>query len=226
METNFNLGSLKIVYSPLMEYFKQIQNNISDNLILVRDEKKVATNYEYIETLDKVQKSLKMIGLSGVVNVLALVQEVSRDLKTVKFDTNKSIQVWEELQNTLNLLEGYLKQLLEGSLDEPTKLFSQYEKLANTIQKPVSIKDLFTPKLDLSNEKLQGELRVGQIINSANKNTLLEMVKRDHHQIQQSLLVMFNGIDKGGVFEQEEKANHHGACKKIYETLNTFTQQL
>lgn len=225
METNFNLGSLKIVYSPLMEYFKQIQNNISDNLILVRDEKKVATNYEYIETLDKVQKSLKMIGLSGVVNVLVLVQEVSRDLKTVKFDTNKSIQVWEELQNTLNLLEGYLKQLLEGNLDEPTKLFSQYEKLANTVQKPVSIKDLFTPKLDLSNEKLQSELRIGQIINSSNKNTLLEMVKKDHQQIQQSLLVMFNGIDKGGVFEQEEKANHHGACKKIYETLSALQEQ-
>lgn len=225
METNFNLGSLKIVYSPLMEYFKQIQNNISDNLILVRDEKKVATNYEYIDTLDKVQKSLKMIGLSGVVNVLSLVQEVSKDLKSVKFDTNKSIHVWEELQNTLSLLEGYLKQLLEGSLDEPTKLFSQYEKLANTAQKTVSIKDLFTPKLDLNNDKLQNELRVGQIINASNKEVLLETVKKEHNQIQQSLVVMFNGIDKGGVFEQEEKANHHGACKKIYETLSALQEQ-
>ena len=56
MEINFNVGSLKIVYNPLMEYFKKIQNNVAQNLTLIRDEKKVATNHEAIDLLVKAQE--------------------------------------------------------------------------------------------------------------------------------------------------------------------------
>ena len=76
MEINFNVGSLKIVYNPLMEYFKKIQGNVSHNLVLIRDEKKVATNHEAIDLLVKAQGTLKMIGLLGLVKVLALISLV------------------------------------------------------------------------------------------------------------------------------------------------------
>ena len=59
METNFNIGSLKIVSNPLMEYFKKIHKNISDNIQLVQ-EQKVPVNFESIEILKKVNGSIQL----------------------------------------------------------------------------------------------------------------------------------------------------------------------
>ena len=53
METNFNIGSLKIVSNPLMDNFKKVQNNINENIQLIH-EKKVPINFESIDTFKKI----------------------------------------------------------------------------------------------------------------------------------------------------------------------------
>ncbi len=62
METNFNVGSLKIVSIPLLDYFQKINKNIKENIELI-NEKKVAVNFESLEIIKKVNGTLKMIGL-------------------------------------------------------------------------------------------------------------------------------------------------------------------
>ena len=93
METNFNLGSLKIVSAPLMDYFNQVQKNVNDNLSLMRDERKIPTNYSSIELIAKIEKTLTMIGLNGLGSILLLVKDGLQSVKDVKFDINKNIQI-------------------------------------------------------------------------------------------------------------------------------------
>lgn len=225
MEANFNLGSLKIVHAPLMEYFKTIQNNVSENLILVRDEKKVATNHEALDIISKVQGTLKMIGLNGLVNVLQLVHEGLKGVKEVKFDSTKNAKILEECESILKNVEFYLQNLLQGEMDQPTKFFDQYSKLAALLGHVVSVKDLFIPKLDLSDSvspTLQSELRTGIVINEESKKSLVDLLKTSQAQLQKNTIEILNATKEGNLSTTDEKKEYHDICKQMYETLDTL----
>lgn len=225
MEANFNLGSLKIVHAPLMEYFKTIQRNVSENLILVRDEKKVATNHEALDIISKVQGTLKMIGLNGLVNVLQLVHEGLKGVKEVKFDSTKNAKILEECESILKNVEFYLQNLLQGEMDQPTKFFDQYSKLAALLGHVVSVKDLFIPKLDLSDNvspALQSELRTGIVINEESKKSLVELLKTSQAQLQKNTIEILNATKEVNFSTTDEKKDYHDICKQMYETLDTL----
>jgi chemotaxis protein histidine kinase CheA len=223
MEINFNLGSLKIVHPPLMDYFKKIQSNVSANLILIRDEKKVATNYEAIELLTKAQGTLKMIGLVGLVNVLQLCTESLKDVKEVKFDTAKNIKVLEACEGIFKNVALYLEILLIGELDQPTKFYTEYAALASLVGKTVSIKDLFTPKLDMKEGTpgtLQADLRLGLAINESSKESILSTLKKAHSLVAQHTASISFMLDKSNLFSStDDKNTYHNYCKEIYEVL-------
>ena len=223
MEINFNLGSLKIVHTPLMEYFKKIQNNVSTNLVLIRDEKKVATNYEAIELLTKAQGTLKMIGLLGLVKVLQLCTDSLKDVKEVKFDTAKNIKILEACETSIKNVVLYLEILLIGELDQPTKLFTDYSNLAGLVGKKVSIKDLFAPRLEVkeeTEEALQADLRVGLSINDASKTTIINVLKKAHSAISEHNFRITELLNKAGALSSvEEKNLYHGYCKDMYGVL-------
>lgn len=224
MEINFNVGSLKIVYNPLMEYFKKIQGNVSQNLTLIRDDKKVATNYESIDLLVKAQGTLKMIGLLGIVKVLSLTTEALREVKEVKHDTAKSVAILEVVNHTIRNLVVYLENLLNGEQDQPTKFYEQYSQLANLLGKKVSIKDLFMVKLDLREEvrtELKEELRVGVFTNAINKNALVETMSKQHTNIQSNMTQMLKLLDSG--FETlESKQQYQALCRGVYDSIQTI----
>lgn len=224
MEINFNLGSLQIVHPALMEYFKKIQANVESNLVLIRDEKKVATNYDDIELLNKVQGSLKMIGLSGLVKVLQLCQESLRNVKEVKYDTAKNIQVLEACDSTLKNVALYLETLLLGEFNQPTKFFNEYSHLASLIGKHVSIKDLFSPKLEMkddANVDLQEELKTGIVMDNANKQNVLKVLNESYTTIKMQNAQILAILNNNGEFKSaEEKSAYHEACKALYQALS------
>lgn len=224
MEINFNVGSLKIVYNPLMEYFKKIQGNVSHNLVLIRDEKKVATNHEAIDLLVKAQGTLKMIGLLGIVKVLSLNTEALREVKEVKHDTAKSVAILEVVNNTIRNLVVYLENLLNGEQDQPTKFYEQYSQLANLLGKKVSVKDLFMIKLDLRDEvkpELKEELRVGIFTNPINKAALLETMNKQQVVVQSNIAQMLKLLDSN--FESiESKQQYQALCKHVYDAVHTI----
>lgn len=224
MEINFNVGSLKIVYNPLMEYFKKIQGNVSQNLVLIRDDKKIATNYEAIDLLVKAQGTLKMIGLLGIVKVLSLNTEALREVKEVKHDSTKSVAILEVVNATIRNLVVYLENLLNGEQDQPTKFYEQYSQLANLLGKKVSVKDLFMIKLDLRDDvkpELKEELRVGIFTNPINKAALLENMNNQHAVVQSNVAQMLKLLDSS--FETaESKQQYQALCKHVYDAVHTI----
>lgn len=224
MEINFNLGSLQIVHPTLMEYLKEIQANVESNLVLIRDEKKVATNYDGIKLLNKVQGSLKMIGLSGLVKVLQLCQESLNNVKEVKFDTAKNVQILEACGSTLKNVALYLETLLLGELNQPTKFFNEYSYLASLIGKNVSIKELFSPKLEMkedSDSVLQEQLQTGIVMDNANKQNVLKVLNESYATVKAQNEQILNILNNNGNFKStEEKAAYHEACKALYQALN------
>lgn len=225
METNFNLGSLKIVYNPLMEYFKAIQKNVSDNLVLMRDEKKIASNFEALEILNKVQGTLKMIGLVGLVKVLSLSREALKEVKEIKYESSKSIQILEICDSLFADISIYIQNLLNGEMDQPTKFYSEYSKLAGLIGKDVSIKDLFVPRLDFkadAAQSLQTELRSGLFINNNNKSQLLAIIQKAKDKVTESLKEINTYLDNGANFKSIDDKNHyHSICKQLFESVDS-----
>lgn len=223
MEINFNLGSLKIVHAPLMEYFKRIQKNVSSNLILMRDEKKIATNYEAIDLLSKTQSSLKMIGLTGLVKVLQLCNESLRNVRDVKFDTQKNIKILEACEKIFNNVELYIEVLLHGEFNQPTKFFTEYSALAELIGKKVTIKELFSPKLDVKEEmdlNLQSDLRLGIKIDNANKSLIISDIKTAQSIIDLNINSALEILKSEDSFPTIEiKNEYHEYCKKIYQAI-------
>jgi chemosensory pili system protein ChpA (sensor histidine kinase/response regulator) len=222
METNFNIGSLKIVSNPLMEYFKKIQNNLSDNIQLVND-KKVPVNFESIEILKKVSGTLKMIGLVGVNKVLSTVSESLELVKSAKYDTAKSLAVLQSSSQIVSSVVFYLENLLKGEQDQPTKFFDEYSTLCKLIGKDAQIKDLFSPKLEFRPEtgaELQSDLKVGAFINSGNKEKLVDLLKANHEVAQNSVVALFEMLNKQEYNTSEEKSKYQNVIKNLYSILD------
>lgn len=227
METNFNLGSLKIVYVPLMEYFKNIQENVTKNVVTIKDDKKIVINYDFIKDFKSLQSPLKMIGLLGIVKILEMIKKSIEQLKEGKFDNEKSVLIWQLNQELLKEIDNYLKSLLNGALDEPIKLFKNYKQLSVLIDENVTIKDLFFPKLQLIKQEsnLEKELKVGSSINNTDK---LNIIKTNQNLIQQYLVTLFASIsqNESGVFNSvEDKNAHHNVCKKLYSVLTQLQEE-
>ena len=221
METNFNIGSLKIVSNPLMEYFKKIHKNISDNIQLVQ-EQKVPVNFESIEVLKKVSGTLKMIGLVGVNKVLYTVSESLESVKAAKYNTTKSLSVLQASLQIVSSVIFYLENLLKGEQDQPTKFFDEYSILCHLIGKESSIKELFSPKLEFTPEtsaELQADLRVGAFINAGNKEKLVNLLKANHDIAQNCVLTLFEMLNKQKYSTIEEKASYHSVIKNLYSVL-------
>lgn len=230
METNFNLGSLKIVYNPLMEYFKNIQSKVIKNIELLKENKdsseNISIDYDTLDLFIKVQASLKMIGLNGLVKVISLNEEAFEYTKGVVSNEDK-LNIFEEIHNNLTTIDYYLKQLIDGEMDQPTKLFDPYKDLATLMKKKVSIKDLFFPKLDLiqtkENSKINRELRIGKVITKENKEQVIEELNFYKNKISNSLLIIFDCLDNNGKFSSiEEKNDYHAECKSIYDYLSNI----
>lgn len=222
METNFNIGSLKIVSTPLLEYFKKIQNNLSENIQLVSD-KKVSVNFESIEILKKVNGTLKMIGLVGVNKVLTTVRESLELVKSAKYDTAKSLAVLQASSQIISSVVFYLENLLKGEQDQPTKFFDEYSTICNLIGKESNIKDLFSPRLDFRSESdadLQADLRVGAFVNEGNKEKLVDLLKRNHEIAQKSIVYLFEMLNKHEYNTSNEKERYQNVIENLYSVLD------
>lgn len=223
MEANFNLGSLKIVYNPLMEYFRTIQSNVNENLSLVENKKSI-NNYEFVDIINKVQSTLKMIGLTSLVEVFSMIESVIKLEKENKISSDKRVDVWKTISIFLKDIDGYIKNLLDSGLDQPLKLFPQYKDLANFINKSVTVKDLFFPKLDITDKILRKNLRNGIMLNKDNKNVLLSNIDKLLNLIEENTSFLTDNFNIN--FEDiTEKNKVHASCKHIYEALSEMQEQ-
>ena len=198
METNFNVGSLKIVSIPLLDYFQKINKNIKENIELI-NEKKVAVNFESLEIIKKVNGTLKMIGLVGITKVLMNISEALSKVKENKFDSQKSLAILENSHKSIENIVYYVQNLLNGELDQPNKLYNDYANLSTLINKSHNVKDLFLPKLDFRNNvetALQEDLRVGILLNAKTKNDLILSLNKINTDIQTLLLSLFESLNK------------------------------
>lgn len=226
MESNFNLGSLKIVQEHLSNYINSSIDSVSENIRLITVEKKLPTNYESIENLAKSQKTLDMIGLNGLSNVLGLIVEALASVKNVKFDTKKSIEVLKLTQETLEYVNGYLNKIVSTGKDYPTSLYPVYEKLASSLSKSVSIKDLFYPKVEFSTnvpKKTKDLFKTSLVFNEQLKNELINKLKISHTVVQTKLINVFGGIENYGDFSSpEDKNNFILAVKDVCNAFETI----
>jgi chemosensory pili system protein ChpA (sensor histidine kinase/response regulator) len=229
METNFNLGSLKIVQAPLAEYFKSATDNIENNLKLVRDEKKIPTNHDAIDLLVKIQKTLEMIGLRGISKVLSLTEEGLKSVREVKFDSKKNVEILEISLHILKNSTVYIQRLVNSGMDQPTKFYADYAKLCSLLGKEAQIKDLFFPKFDLTsdvNEQMQNDLRTGIFINDSSKKNLLLHLEKVQSTINQQMPTILSTMESYGEFySEEEKISYQNVCKNLYDTFD-YAQKL
>ena len=218
METNFNIGSLKIVSAPLMEYFKKIQANLNENIQVIND-KKIPSNFESIDVLKKVNGTLKMLGLTGVNKVLFSISTALEQVKSARFDTNKSLAVLEASLQITTSIVFYLENLLKGEQDQPTKLFDEYSKINNLLGNKVSVKDLFTPKLDFKRgavSDLQYALRLGVVLKADSREKIVPFLEQTSAKVNDAVEVIVGLIDGGKFNSFEEKEYYQSQVKDLY----------
>lgn len=223
MESNFNLGSLKIVQAPLADYFKQATKNIEDNLVLLGERKPVA-NYDVIGVISKIQKTLKMIGLFGFSKVLSASEDGLEIMKRNELNIEKQIQLFEMIDLVLKNGALYLKLLANGNSDQPVKFFEYYKKISEITGKEVFVKDLFSPKLDFKSdfsEEIQQDLKVGVFINEKNKETLVSHLNK----VNQIVAIKIPDVLKftsnhNLLLNPDEKTKYQSVCKNLYDVLD------
>ena len=229
METNFNLGSLKIVQVPLADYFNKATENVEFNLKLIRDEKKIPTNFDAIDFIDKIQKTLDMIGLKGLPKVLTITKDGLTVVKDIKFDSKKNVEILKVALQILKNASVYINRLVNSGVDEPTRFYKDYKVISNLLGFNVEIKDLFSPKLDLIetvNEQIQNDLRAGIFINENSKKNLVLHLEKSHNVIQSKLTHVFSAIDALGVFNSDsEQTAYQNVCKQLYDSFD-YVQKL
>lgn len=218
MEANFNLGALKIVYNPLVEYVQNIQRSLEQGLSNLEKSRNVE-DYSFLDIYRKLQVALKMIGLNGVVKVLDISQI---SLEKTKNDSENSLVIFEKNLNLLNDVENYLAQLMKGGLDQPIKLYSTYQEIAHLANQKVNIKDLFLPKMDLSDKTLQKNLRLGILVGENNKEILINNLKKTSSLVEEKIETLLHSIRTQSV---EDKALLHTACKQIHDVLSELQNQ-
>ncbi len=220
MEKNFNLSSLSTVYAPIEEYLKSIKVGLQENLTLVKDNGKIATDFAYIETLRKMRNVFEMVGLNGLNEVILLLEDASKGIKEAAFSTKETISIFEESISIIKSVEVYLKQLLDGSLDQPTRFFDKYKKLAEIVDVEVNIKDLFRPKLEIKEPRLKNELKIGQYITKVNEDEIKQGFAIASGKISTYIPIILEKISKyNNLSENEDIVEFKHACKVVYDSL-------
>lgn len=220
MEKNFNLSSLSTVYSPIEEYLKSIKVGLQENLSVVKDNGKIATDFKYIETLTKMRSVFEMVGLNGLNKVILLVEDASKGIKEASFSTKETIAIFDESINIIKSVEVYIKQLLDGSLDQPTRFFDKYKRLAEIVDMEVDIKDLFRPKLEVKETKLKNELKIGQYLIKTNEEEIKQGVEIACEKISTYIPVILEKISRYNTLtENEDIVEYKHACKVVYDSL-------
>lgn len=224
METNFNLGSLKTIQAPLLDYLNSAHDNVKKNIVIFVDEKKMPSNYDSIETMSKLEKTFSMIGLHSLAIIFSLNREALTKVKDVEFDTEKLIKILQSVERVLENSKTYVKSLINGGSEQPTKFYDEYNQLAELIRKKVSIKDLFSPRLDLRDglqATIKDELRRGLVLTAVNKKNLIENLKNIETVYLSRLLDFKKMLSVNGVFKsEEEKTKYLTTCKTVYEKLD------
>ena len=226
MEINFNLSSLKIVYGPIVDYLKEAQSNIEQNLNLMKNEGKVPNDYSSINLINKVEKTLKMIGILDLNRILELVEESLNNLKSVKYESEKSIAILTLDLEIVKAAIFYLTSLLNSQKSQGIKFFDLYKNLANMIGVKVSIKDLFFVKLetkDTLEELIQKDLKLGIFINENNKKNLIAHLEKVYNHLQIKIPEIVKVISNGG--NVSDKNQYQILCKNTYEALD-YAQKL
>ncbi len=163
METNFNLGSLKVIKTYLEDYIQKSIENIQENITIISVNKKQPEDYTAIELLDKVSKTLDIVGLKGIARIFNICESGVVYVKSGKANMQTSLNILQNIKQVLEKANLYLNKIIDSGFDQPTKLFNDYKLLAELIDKKVSIKDLFYPKLDIKptfNQEIQKDLKL------------------------------------------------------------------
>lgn len=224
METNFNLSSLKTIQTPLLDSLNGAHENVKKNISIFVDDKKIPTDYSSVETMVELEKIYKMIGLHSLAIIFNLNGEALRKVKDIDFDTETSIKILHAVEKILENAKNYVKSLINGAVDHPTKFFDDYQALATLIRKDVSIKDLFNPRLELKENvpsTIKDELRRGVVISANNKKNILENLKVIETVYLTRLLDFKKMLSNNGNFSSEdEKERYQLACKNVYEKFD------
>lgn len=224
METNFNLGSLKTIQTPLLEYLNSAHDNILKNIEVIRDEKKIPTNHDYLVIMDKLDKTFNMIGLHSLSIIFQLNKEALTKVAEVTYDTDTHLEILNVVLTIVDNTRTYIRSLSNGANEYPTKFFESYQSLGTLIRKDVNIKDLFNPRLELRasiQNSIRDELRRGIILNTNNKKNLLENLKVVENTFVNGVDLFHSIIDDNGKFESNDsKEMYQFTCKNIYEKLD------
>lgn len=224
MELNYNLGTLKIIYPQLDEYTKSLLLAVEECLKRIEagqspdisSLRKVAQ-----ESIEKTTSALNIIGLNGAEKYFLLIQECIDELS---LDTEKNKKLLDVINDNLATGVFYLKNLVEGKFDEPTRLFTSYKALADIIGKSVNIADLFYPKLQLSfthkaKDKAR-QLKVGTIISAKDKESLISFAKEKQKFLKINIdSIKASSADVADIARNTEYKNAIGIVKGFAEEL-------
>lgn len=226
MENNFNLSSLKTIQTPLLELLQVSHSNIKKNIEIYTEEKRLPTDYEAIQNIQKVEKLLSVIGLAGISTILSLNKEAVIKVKEISFDTETHIKILKLVEKNLGNVIAHIKQILSGAPNKPTKFYEDYKNLAALIKVDTSIEDLFNPKLELRHdlpEIIQEELRRGVILNKKNKKSLADSLKILDSIYLTKMLDIKKMLSNDGKFETKlEKERYEQSCNIIYEKFDAI----
>ncbi len=228
METNFNLGSLKVVKSFLEEYIQKSIENIDKNIEIIGVQKKQPDDYIAIEFLDKLYKTLDIIGLKGLAKLFYISNEGILYVKSGKSNLVNSLEILKKSKQIIEKSKIYLNKIVDSGFDQPTKFFNDYKQLAELIEVKVSIKDLFYPRLELKsdfNQTIQKDLRFGIFVNENIKKYLKIKLSENLEGLKQNVFSLNEKIKNIGNSETNEIELIHNLCHQIYEDLD-FLQKI
>ncbi len=231
MEFNFNLGSLKTLQGPIVDYLKQSKINVENNIRLYED-KKVPIEHDAIFLLSKVQKSFNMIGLLGLSKVLNLTEYALDCVREIKFDSTKSVKILEISKEIIDNVIIYIDKLIGGEPENSIKFFELYQYLATLLNKEFKIEDLFYPKLDFKNmdtpslKKMKEDITAGIYISANNKATLLNHLEKIESNLKNRVLNISSVIEEQNFnFNQEAKNAYQSVCRQVFDAAD-YIQKL
>ncbi len=228
METNFNLGSLKVIKTYLEDYIQKSIENIQENITIISVNKKQPEDYTAIELLDKVSKTLDIVGLKGIARIFNICESGVVYVKSGKANMQTSLNILQNIKQVLEKANLYLNKIIDSGFDQPTKLFNDYKLLAELIDKKVSIKDLFYPKLDIKptfNQEIQKDLKFGVFINDNIKKYIKNKLNDISETLKVSIPNLVNEIKNDNISNPEKISTINDLCHHIYEDLD-FLQKI
>ena len=228
MEINFNLGSLKVVKEHLQKYIQEGISSIEQNINTISVQKNLPNEYNSIDLINKTSKTLDVIGLKGVAKVLFLCSESISYVKSGKSNLKTSLEILEKNKIILEKLNIYLNKIINSGFDQATKFFEEYKKLAKLIEKEVSIKDLFYPKLEIKktfNQNIQKDLRFGIFLNDNIKKYLKSKISETSEKVFSIFEKLEELIKNNSFIINDKRKEINDLCYALYEELD-FLQKI